>query len=141
MQAERNTLVALSNVLKEHLAVIPEANVGTWLGGVRVAFGRLKKHLESNFVAQEEGGYLEQVIERRPTLAAQLEQCRHEHGELLRLAERVDGELSETSPDDRLLLREVTERIQRYLALAADHDRRENIITLAVFNQDIGSGD
>lgn len=141
MQTEHQTLVRLGKLLKEHIAVMPEGNLGGWLGSLREGFGRLAAHLERHFTAKEADGYLEHVIACQPTLARQVEQCRHEHVELARLAKRIEAELAETTPEDRVLVADAVARIQRFLAVVGAHEQRENMITLFAFNQDIGSGE
>ncbi len=138
MQEEHKMLASLSKVLREHMAAPPETNRGKWLGGLSAGFARLRAHLERNFSAQEAEGYLAHVLECRPALQPQVEAIKHEHDEMRRLAEWITAEFSQIAPDDRVLVADLCARIDRYMNVVHDHEQRENMITLLVFNQDIG---
>jgi len=141
MRDEHQALVDLNKVLRQHIAARPEVNVADWLRGLQAGFGRLRAHLERHFAVQEEGGYLSMVVERRPTLSTHVEHIRREHDELLQMAEHILRDSSEVMPENRLLLADLCARVQRFMAVVADHDQRENMITLLVFSQDIGGKD
>jgi hemerythrin-like domain-containing protein len=138
MREERETLIELNKILRQHIAAKPDVNLDEWLRGMRIGFERLQKHLERHFAAKEEDGYLSMVIEQRPTLSGQVEQMRNEHGEILHMGEQILRDLSELEPKNRLLLADACARIQRFIAVVADHDQREIMITMYVFSQDIG---
>jgi hemerythrin-like domain-containing protein len=141
MQDEHTTMSVMAKVLREHIAAMPESGLGDWLHGLQVAFGRLQKHLGRNFEAQEAGGYLAPILEQRPTLSRQVDAIQLEHGQLLQMAARISEDLSRARAEDRLLVADSSARIQRFMAVVAQHNQRENMITLFVFNQDIGSGE
>ena len=141
MQAEHQATKTLTKVIREHIAIMPESNHDKWLDGLRAAFARLTAHLQRNFKAQESGGYLKFIIEQRPTLTNEVERIRSEHTELLRMADRIRVDLAEATTADRLLIADASARIQRFIAVVAQHDQRENMLTLFVFSQDIGSGE
>jgi len=138
MRKERDTLIELNKILRQHIAAKPDVNLDEWLRGMRVGFERLQKHLERHFAAKEADGYLGMVIEQRPTLSGQVEQMRNEHDEILHMGEQILRDLSELQPENRLLLADSCARIQRFMAVVADHDQREIMITMYVFSQDIG---
>lgn len=138
MRHEHEALQSLNKILRQHIAGMPEVNLGDWLRGLQAGFERLRTHLERNFAAKESGGYLSIVVEKRPTLSPQVESIRREHGEILRMAEGILRDLEEVKPETRLLLGDVCARVQRFMAIVAQHDQRENMITLLVFNQDFG---
>jgi hemerythrin-like domain-containing protein len=138
MRKERDALIELNKVLRQHIAAKPDVNLGEWLHGLRVGFGRLQKHLERHFAAKEEDGYLGMVIEQRPTLSGQVEQMRNEHDEILHLGEQILRDVAEVLPENRVLLADISARVQRFMAIVADHDQREIMITMYVFSQDIG---
>lgn len=138
MRKERDTLIELNKVLRQHIAAKPDVNLDEWLQGLRVGFGRLQKHLERHFAAKEADGYLGMVIEQRPTLSGQVEQMRKEHDEILHLSEHIVRDLSEMQPENRVLQADICARVQRFMAVVADHDQREIMITMYVFSQDIG---
>lgn len=139
MRSEHETLVELSQVIREHIARQPHVNRGDWLRGLKAAFDRLVLHLQRNFDGQESGGYLRLVVEARPTLSQKVEGLRQEHVDLRRMAERLRTDLNETEVDTGLWLADICARIQRFIAVVAQHDQRENMIALLVLNEDIGT--
>lgn len=141
MRSEHQTLASLTQVLKEHLARMPEVNSGEWLHGLRSGFERFHAHIKKNFACQESDGYLDMILEQRPTLSGKVELLRREHAEMLRMAERLHVDLSECAAENRLLLADNCARLQRFMAVVAQHNQRENMLTLLVFNEDIGVGD
>lgn len=140
MQREHGTLVALTKHLKEHIAAMPEANVEKWFGGLRAGFDRLQVHLKRHFEAQESGGYGQAVLDQRPSLAPKIEAAKHEHGELLSIAAGILRDIDVVKPKDRQLIADRVARIQRFMAVAAEHEQRENTLALFASNQDIGTG-
>jgi len=141
LRREHQALTALGKVLREHIALMPEAGAPDWLRGLRAAFERLRAHLEQNFAAQEKGRFFQNLLDLRPTLSKQVERLRREHTELLRMADRIRAELAEIDAADRLLAADLSARIQRFLAVVAQHEQRESTITLLVFNEELGGGD
>ena len=139
MRSERNALIELSKVLKQHIAAQPDVNLVEWLRGLRIGFERLQKHLERHFAAKEEDGYLGMVLEQRPTLSGQVEQMRSEHGEITHMGEQILKEFEYVTSENRLLMADLCSRVQRFMAIVADHDQREIMITMFVFSQDIGT--
>ncbi len=134
-------LLGLNKVLKEHIAAMPEADITRWLNELRTAYDRNYSHLQSMFKTQEECGMLDQLLERRPSLSGVVDRLKHEHGELLQMAESIRDDLAATTPEDRLLAADACARIQRFNAIVAQHEQRENMITMLVFNEELGAGD
>lgn len=141
MRNEHLALVDLNKVIRQHIAAKPEVVLAEWLRGLKLAFERLRAHLERHFAAKEEDGYLSMVVEQRPTLSGQVEKMRREHGEILQMAGRILEEAAEVQPENRLLVADICARIQRFMAVVADHDQREVMLTMFVFSQDIGGKD
>jgi hemerythrin-like domain-containing protein len=141
MQSEHQALQELNKLIRQHIADMPEINRADWLRGLTVAYERLRAHLQRHFAAKQEDGYLRAVVEMRPTLSTQVERMRREHDEILRMAEWILRDLSEVMPDNRLLIADIGVRIQRFMAVMAEHEQREVMITMYVFSQDIGAND
>ena len=139
LQDEHKALLRLSQVLKEHIAAMPSVNITQWLEGLRVAFERLHTHIQRNIAMKEKDGYLETILKQRPTLANQVKSIEDEHGQVLRMGEGVSNDLAATRPEDRLLIGDACARIQRFMAIVAQHEQRENMIVLFAFNQDLGA--
>ncbi len=138
---EHQALSDLSRTIRQHIAAKPDLNLADWLRGLKAGFERLRTHLERHYAAKEQDGYLSMVIEQRPTLSNQVEKIRLEHDEILRLAERILRDVSDLQPDNLLLVADICARVQRFMAVVAEHDQREIMITMYVFSQDIGGKD
>lgn len=138
MRAEHAALRRLTDVLKQHIATMPETGLADWLHGLRAAFERLRAHLERNFAAQERDGYMDDLIARRPGVSREVTRLKREHGELMRMADRIRAELAETSAEDHLLVADGSARIQRFIAVVGQHEHREDTLTLLVYNEDLG---
>jgi len=141
MQGERKALQELCKLIRQHIADMPDVNRTGWLRALNAAFERLASHLERHFAAKQEDGYLRMVVEHRPTLAPQVDDMRREHDEILHLAERIRQDLSTVTPEQRLIVADICARIQRFMAVVADHEQREVMITMYVFSQDLGATD
>ncbi len=141
MQEQHKALLDLNHMIKEHIVAQPGVECDDWLRGLRESFKRLKSHLKINYDVKRSGGYLAHVLEVRPTLSDQVERIKHEHDEILKMAEWITGELDQIKCSDRLLIADAGARIQRFMAITAQHNQREAMITMLVFNQDIGGID
>ena len=141
MQDQHKSLLDLTRTIREHIVSQPGVQCPDWLSGLREGFKRLRSHLSAAYDAKQSGGYLTHVLEVRPTLAPQVEKIRHEHDEILRMAEWIDRELDELTCKDRLLIADAGARIQRFMAVTAQHNQQEAMITMLVFNQDFGGID
>jgi hypothetical protein len=140
-QSEHRALAALFNLVRGHLGRAHERPTAEWLSGLRAAMERFETHLRQNFATQESGGYLEALLHQSPALARQSERIRTEHAQLLRLAGQIRRDLAEVRPDTPLLALDAVQRVGRLLDAVAQHEQRENLIALIVFNQEIGGGD
>ena len=138
MKQEREILGELTKLLRQHIAARPEVNLGEWVRGLRAAFDRLLMHIQRHYAAKQEDGYLSMVIEQRPTLSQQVERLRLEHEEILHMGTQIQEELASMTPEQYLRVADACARVLRFMAVAADHDQREIMITMYVFNQDMG---
>ncbi|RMF75629.1 MAG: hypothetical protein D6744_13195 [Planctomycetota bacterium] len=141
LQAEFEAISELSKVLRLHIAHMPSTNIAEWLGGLKLAYNRLHEHLDRFFADQREGGYLDDILEERPRLERDVTRLRHEQAELSRIADSIQRDLDETGPDDRALIADVCARIQRFMAIVANHAKCEAMLTQLVFNLDLGAGE
>jgi len=139
LQEEHKALLDLSQMLREHIASQPGVNIGHWLDGLRTGFDRLHAHITRCIEMKVKDGYLETILKERPTLSQQVESIKAEHGQLLRMSEGIRNDLAATRPDDRVLVGDACARVQRFLAIVAQHEQRENMIVMFAFNQDLGS--
>jgi hemerythrin-like domain-containing protein len=139
LQEEHKALQQLSRMLKQHIANQPNANVGPWLEGLRAAFDRLHVHIERGIEMKTKDGYLETILNERPTLARQVESVKNEHGQLLRMSQGLRNDLAAIRPEDNLLVTEACRRIERFMTIVAQHEQRENMLVMFAFNQDLGA--
>ena len=135
---QHESLTALSKVIKQHIAAMPETVAAEWLQGLRAAFDRLRVHLERNFATQESGGYLQNLLDLRPWMSNEVERLKSEHTQILQLADYIRTALSETQASDLLLIGDICARTSRFMSVVAQHEQRETTFTLLVFNEDIG---
>jgi hemerythrin-like domain-containing protein len=138
LQEEHKALLQLSQVLKEHIAAMPSMHSAQWLDGLRAAFDRLQAHIERCIAMKEKDGYLGVILKERPTLARQVESIQSEHGQLLRMGEAIRNDLAATRPEAHVLVGDACARVQRFMAIVAQHEQRENMIVMFAFNQDLG---
>lgn len=141
LREERRVLSELSKLIRGHVAQVAEKPPERWLPELNAAFRRLCAHLRTDFESQEHNGFFEELVLQRPGIERQVQRLRHEHDELLRLGEWLQRDISETRPDDRLVIADLCARVSRYLAIVAQHEQCEATLTLAVFNEDLGTGD
>ncbi len=139
LQEEHKALHELGQILREHIAATPTVESGQWLDGLRTAFDRLHAHIQRCIEMKSKDGYLETILNERPTLAVQVEAIKAEHGQLLKMADWIRNELASMRPEDRLLIADASARVQRFVAVVNQHEQRENMIVLFAFNQDLGS--
>lgn len=139
LQAEHAALMQLTQLVKQHIAGAGGGAAGPWLEGLRVAFGRLQAHIERDLAMKEKDGYLETIMRERPMLARQVEAIKIEHPQLLTMAEGLRRDLEQARPHEKLLMADVCARVQRFMAVVAQHEQRENMLVLFAFNQDLGA--
>lgn len=138
LQEEHKALQQLSRVLKQHIANQPSTNTGPWIEGLRTAFDRLHVHIERNIEMKTKDGYLETILNERPTLARQVQSVQNEHGQILRMSQGLRNDLAAIRPEDNLLVTDACVRVQRFMTVVAQHEQRENMIVMFAFNQDLG---
>ena len=82
---------------------------------------------------EEQGGFLAPVMERRPTLAPQVELIQAKHHEQLVLANEIHNALQRLSPEDRLDLEECQRRIRLLIADVRYWGEAKVLIITSVF--------
>lgn len=141
LRAQAAALRELGTLIKKHIADMPQADIAHWLEGLRAAYGRVVAHVENLFAGQETGGYMKNVLDIRPTLATNVARLRHEHEQLRRMLHAIADEVNSITHEDFLLAGDICARMQRFMAVLQQHEQRENMIMLLVFNEDLGAGD
>ncbi len=139
VQEEHQALNQLCQVVRGHMASAGPSYTPAWLTGLRTAFERVHAHFQRWVEIKERDGYLETALSFRPTLAKQVAAVKAEHGQLLQIAEAIRATLASVRPEDRLLLADACDRIERFIELMRQHEQRENMLVLFACNQDLGS--
>jgi len=109
----------------------------------RVLAGRMAERLErlihrlsQHFEIEEQGGYLFEVVERRPGLGSRVQVLFEEHTVILSSAHQLSREvLGEPAPHD------VGQRIIAFIETLRRHELAEHDLIQQAFNEDLGSGD
>ncbi len=141
IRREHRSIRELSDALLGEVRLIPRFNRDGWLDALRHRFSRFRVHLQNHFEAEEDGGFLEPVVECRPTLSPEVEHLRREHSEMSRWLDQILDELRSVGPDDELLLEDACHRIERLLSALKHHEDHENLLVTFVFSQDMGEKD
>lgn len=121
------------------------ADVGSrpesWLAHCVECFRRFHTNLRRHIEIEESGGFMEPVVQRRPTLTPQVDQLRLEHRVMVDCCEGLEHDMQRTGtlkPEDADVLRA---RVHELLAALRKHEHTENAMVQDVFSQDIGTGD
>ena len=141
MHEEHEKVTELANRLRQSSAWIPTSGGEKWVREVGERFEHLRAHLTKHMALEEHEGYLGSVLERRPTLAPQVEQLKHEHGELLKLLDGIHLQIGQIGGGDRLLMLDLGRRIADLLSYIDHHEEHEQLLITYVFTQDIGTKD
>lgn len=131
----------LTNRLLEWVAVVPRTNLAAWIREAQHRFEHLRAHMIKHVALEENEGYMVSVIERRPTLAPEVDRLKHEHAELVQIMDDIHKAVQDLSPEDRLLIRDCCRRIDSLIHYIEHHEDDENMLVTFVFTHDIGTKD
>jgi hemerythrin-like domain-containing protein len=135
---EHARIAELGDQLRGVVASPPRGERKQWLDAMRFCFDEYALHLQQHLKTEEEGGYLRQVVELRPTLSEAVEIIRHEHSELAQILQDVQMAIHDLRPADNLMLRDCSERIKNLMHWIERHEEHENHIVMYAFTQDLG---
>lgn len=138
---EHKVTTRLAECLGGHVCSVPKVDLPTWLDTVRHHFSRFRVHLKQQMRAEEIDGFMQPVLEERPTLAREVDNIKHEHAELSRWLDQIHTELVELSCDEKLLIEDACHRIQHLLTAVRHHQEREELLATFAFSQDLGGHD
>lgn len=123
--------------LRDLLEEPPDEEHCRWL---LVILDALLEAKQREFELQEEGGYLEEVLEQVPNWEPQVAQLHREHrelfGNLRQLRERVGSRISFDAMADS-----IRTDLRDWMTLLQRHHRHTRRIVQSAFNFDIGVGD
>ncbi|MGC3971675.1 MAG: hemerythrin domain-containing protein [Pirellulales bacterium] len=97
----------------------------------------LRDALAEHFRREEEGGYLEEAVGRKPALAHSADQLQEEHARLLVLAEELLADAGEARPLAESWPR-LLEKYRTFDASLSRHEAAEDNLLQAAFNEDLG---
>ena len=140
--AARARLVANDHVLRREatgLLVLAEHGLAldrTLSDALVERLERLCDHLREHFALEEEGGYLQEVIDRRPGLQSRVAGLRRQHAAFLGEGAALSHHLlGARVPHDALA------RVVRLLEALRRHEIAEHDLLQQAFLDDLGSGD
>lgn len=138
LRDEHDKVNELISALREKVAIAPQTNQQKWIEETRRAFEHLRAHNIKHIALEEQGGYMAAVVQRRPTLAREVDRLAHEHHEMLTIMNRIHDELEALRPEDQLLIRDCCNRIQNLLSYVEHHENAENLLVFTAFTDDLG---
>lgn len=141
MKEEHQRVDELARALHDRVAVVPRTNLKAWIQATRTSLGDFQSHLLRHFDIEEDGGYLQAVVDRRPTLSGEVDRLRHEHDELGRMLGSIHRDLETLTDQDRLLIEDLCARVSGLLRYIREHEDRENLMVVSVFTHDLGTKD
>ena len=141
IRTEHEKVNDLTARLRDQIAGVPRSSEQAWIDELRDRFEHLRAHLVKHMALKEYDGYMDAVLELRPTLSNEVDRLRNEHVELRRLQDTIHSSLAVLQPAERLMARDACRRIEDFLYYVEGHARHENMLVLAVFTDDIGTTD
>lgn len=141
VRAEHERLDDITNTLVHAVGQPFSFDRPAWLNAVCKAFEHYRAHLIHRIALEEIGGFLNAVIERRPTLSRQVDELREDHMRMIDRAGEIMQKLRQTMPDDEDALNSAVILIKMALAEAARQENAESLLVSYAFNQEIGVGD
>jgi hemerythrin-like domain-containing protein len=131
----------LADSIRETTAVLPRTDQAAWIAEVRDRFDHFRAHMIKHMVLEERDGYMSSVLDRRPTLAGEVERLKREHQELITIMDGIHNAVHRLTPEDQLLMHDCAARIERLLGYVEHHDEEENLMVTYVFTRDLGTND
>jgi hemerythrin-like domain-containing protein len=141
MEEEHDALRALAANLQTKIAAPPRSKIEQWLADVRASFSEYTEHARKHMALEESGGYLSEVLSRRPTLSNTVKELGHEHRAFSQLMTQISSAMEGIRAEDQLLIRDACTRIKILLSYIDRHEERENHLVLCTFTEDIGTQD
>ncbi len=141
IRQEHDHVDALAAKLREAVAITPRSCGQDWIERMRTVLNEFRDHLTKHMELEENGGYMDAVLERRPTLSHHVDRLEQEHRDMSILLNDLHELGQQIDPNRPLLVRELCSRVQNFLGYIEHHEQSENDLAEFVFTQDIGSKD
>lgn len=120
-------------------APITKEQAESWLERVCFLADSFGRHLSRLFSIEEDGGYMDFVLESpQPTLANRVDQLWSEHRELLQELHQTIREARSARPDNLANLHELRQRLSGFISRFDEHRRKECELCFEAFLVDIG---
>lgn len=104
---------------------------------VRESLAALREHLSGHFTQEETGGFLEESITRMPRLSNAMKAVLADHPALLAELDRLIALLG-TAGISRLAWDQAAHGFEQFARHLVDHERSENAVVQAGYNEDLG---
>lgn len=101
---------------------------------------RLVETVPREFELREEGGYLREVLDVRPTLSPEVEMLQAEHSRIFLMLRRLRDSVARKATFT-FLADQLQSELRDWMALLVDHNRRERALFQTTFNHDVGCAD
>ena len=115
-----------------------QENVARKLSSVRFMAQSLERHMHRMMALEEDGGYMEEVLQQQPALKSRIEPLEHEHQQFRADLDSVMRSLAAATAGDTRALDASCSSLQSLLARVDVHDRTECELLQAVLMQDEG---
>ncbi len=119
----------------------PDADPAGWLDDLIKKFEHYRAHLVHRVALTEIGGFLQVVLERRPTLSKQVDHLKQSHAEMIEMAGSTMRDLRELDRRHPDSVRQAGLMVKIALSEVKYHEEAEQLLVSFVFTQDTGVGD
>jgi hypothetical protein len=141
VRTEHERLTEITASLREAVESPATGDPAHWLHKVVAEFERYRAHLIHRIAVEEMGGFLNIVVERNPTLSAQVEHLRRTHEEMIAMAGETMTALRKLDAADRKSVDHAALLVRMALSEVAAQEQAECLLVSFVFTQEIGVGD
>jgi hemerythrin-like domain-containing protein len=100
-----------------------------------------QNELTKHFDLEEDGGFMEDVVEQAPRFSDQVKALEQEHVDAVKQLDDITTELKHLTVFEESLLREICGKIMNLFEMLERHEALERELILEVYFQDIGVGD
>ncbi|HOJ61701.1 MAG TPA: hemerythrin domain-containing protein [bacterium] len=139
---EENQIIKhLLEELLDQIQTRPPAPVSDWLQGLEAKAEALCAHLQAYFQIEEEGGFMQPVLEKNPASAKTIEILKEEHARFIAELKALIHSIQDTQRIQRTEIDTVCASFKQLIASLRQHEQNENALLQAVFSDDIGTND
>lgn len=139
MQVEREMLIHIENALRAALGWdVREDDFSRNVSTLRFIAQSFQRHLNRAWVLQEQGGYMNVVLEIRPHLETTIEAMKRDHARLQGVLDVVILKLDRVSPSDRETFINLRDEFLEFLEDLKNHNVKETHLSQEAFMQEEG---